>query len=79
MKDDLKDLLKLLKELNLEPARAQELLGSHMNPDLGFARVDAGRGNRSPMPEVILAEGKRTEEVVEESYSRLSVFPSLIP
>jgi len=62
--DRLKELLEGLKELGLEPSDAEALLRSHMTPDLGFARVDAGRGNRASLPEVILAEGKRVNEVV---------------
>jgi len=58
-------LLELLGNDGISPEDALRMLNSHLTPDLGFARVDAGRGVTAVLPEVIFAEGKTPEEVLE--------------
>jgi NCAIR mutase (PurE)-related protein len=45
--------------------RGKALRGRRMIHVPGVARYDAGRGRRTGVPEVILAEGKRTEHLIE--------------
>ncbi|RKZ07565.1 nickel pincer cofactor biosynthesis protein LarB [Candidatus Fermentibacteria bacterium] len=58
-------LLAVLSKGDISPFDALKMLNSHLTPDLGFARVDTGRGVTAVLPEVILAEGKNTEEVLK--------------
>ncbi len=61
----IKALLAVLNQGDISPFDALKMLNSHLTPDLGFARVDTGRGVTAVLPEVILAEGKNTEEVLK--------------
>ncbi len=58
-------LLAVLTEGGIRPEDALKILNSHLTPDLGFARVDTGRGITAVLPEVILAQGKSSDEVVK--------------
>ncbi len=61
----IEDLLAVLGKGDISPFDALKMLNSHLTPDLGFARVDTGRGVTAVLPEVILAEGKSIEEVLK--------------
>jgi len=61
----IKALLAVLSKGDISPLDALKMLNSHLTPDLGFARVDTGRGVTAVLPEVILAEGKNTQEVLK--------------
>ncbi|MBD3277118.1 MAG: hypothetical protein GF388_02360, partial [Candidatus Aegiribacteria sp.] len=63
-KNETGQLLKILESMGMEPSRAVELLKRHHTPDLGYAKVDSGRGWSAALPEVVLAPGKTVEEVV---------------
>lgn len=58
-------LLALLTEDDISPEEALRLLNSHLTSNLGFARVDTGRGITAVLPEVILAQGKSPDEVLK--------------
>ncbi len=65
-------LLAVLGKSNISPFDALKLLNSHLTSDLGFARVDTGRGITAVLPEVILAQGKIPEEVLKITGSLFS-------
>ncbi|MCK4807329.1 MAG: nickel pincer cofactor biosynthesis protein LarB [Candidatus Aegiribacteria sp.] len=66
MKDiSIEALLAVLSKGDISAFDALRLLNSHLTPDLGFARVDTGRGITAVLPEVILAQGKSPEEVLK--------------
>ena len=58
-------LLAVLGNGDISPFDALRMLNSHLTPDLGFARVDTGRGITAVLPEVILAQGKSHDEVLK--------------
>ncbi|MEN8208199.1 MAG: nickel pincer cofactor biosynthesis protein LarB [Candidatus Fermentibacteria bacterium] len=58
-------LLAVLGKSDISPTDALKLLNSHLTSDLGFAKVDTGRGITAVLPEVILAQGKSYEEVLK--------------
>ena len=64
-KSSIEDLLAVLGKGDISPFDALKMLNSHLTSDLGFARVDTGRGITSVLPEVILAQGKSPEEVLK--------------
>lgn len=73
MKDKgIERLLAILRKEGIAPERALDLLNSGLTHHLGFARVDGGRGQRSALPEVVLASGKSPEEVAEVTAALLS-------
>lgn len=73
MKEEaLDELLRILRGSDLSPEEALEILNSHLNRNLGFARVDGGRGARSALPEIVMAQGKTIDEVVEVTGTLLS-------
>ncbi len=61
----IESLLAVLGKEDISPFDALGLLNSHLTSDLGFARVDTGRGITAVLPEVILAQGKNPEEVMK--------------
>jgi len=61
---DIETLLTALRNSNITSEDALRLLNSHLTSDLGFARVDSGRGITAVLPEVILAPGKSPEELL---------------
>jgi pyridinium-3,5-biscarboxylic acid mononucleotide synthase len=69
MNGDLEKLLENLENQGLKPDDALELLNSYLTHHLGFARVDGGRGSRSTLPEVVLAQGKSAGEVLRVTES----------
>lgn len=72
MKDQRSDrLMELISGAGISPEEALELLNSALTHNLGFARVDGGRGIRAVLPEVILAAGKSLEELLEVTGSLL--------
>jgi pyridinium-3,5-biscarboxylic acid mononucleotide synthase len=64
-KENIEQLLELLGKDGITPEEALKMLNSHLTPDLGYAKVDAGRGVTAVLPEVIFAEGKIPEEVLK--------------
>lgn len=64
-------LLDLIARAGLSPGEALEILNSRFTHNLGFARVDAGRGIRAVLPEIVLASGKSQEELLEVTGSLL--------
>ncbi len=60
---DIYELLELLKKAGISPEEALDILNSQFTSQLGFARVDTGRGVRAVLPEIVLASGKDFEEV----------------
>lgn len=60
----LRELLKAVRTGKLSPARALERLRYLPFEDLGFAKLDHHRSLRQGFPEVVLARGKRPEQVV---------------
>ncbi len=58
-------LLTALRNSDVTPDEALKLLNHHLTPDLGFARVDTGRGTIANLPEVILAQDKSADDVLE--------------
>lgn len=63
-KDLLRKLLDNLRHGKLDIDSAMEKLKHLPYEELGFAKVDHHRALRQGIPEVVLAEGKKTEEVV---------------
>jgi pyridinium-3,5-biscarboxylic acid mononucleotide synthase len=64
LRDDLKLLLDEVGRGNVAPDEALERIVDLPYLDLGFARVDTHRELRQGAPEVVLADGKTTEQVV---------------
>ena len=71
--NETEQLLKLLEGMGMDPGRAAEILGRYHTPDLGFAKVDSGRGWSATLPEVVMAPGKTVEEVVSITEKLLDV------
>lgn len=63
LRHELLFLLEAVERGEVDPAAALERLASLPYRDLGFARVDTHRELRQGGPEVILGEGKTTEEI----------------
>ena len=63
--NDLKKLLEDVREGRVDIADAEDRLKSMPFESLGFASVDTHRELRRGFPEVILCEGKLTDEVVQ--------------
>ncbi len=70
--EEFRHLLEILEREGIDPERAIRLLNSGMTHDLGFARVDGGRGGRATLPEIVFARGKSMEEILEVTESLLS-------
>jgi NCAIR mutase (PurE)-related protein len=64
LRDDIRDLLEGVRVGSTTPDDALEVLSELPFRDLGFARVDVHRELRQGAPEVVLAEGKTSEQVV---------------
>ncbi len=78
---ELRALLDEVATGRLDPERATERLGAESVLDLGFARLDTQRARRQSEPEVVLAEGKRTEElvaIVEALAARVTTEPLIV-
>ena len=63
-----KELLQILNQVGkgqLEPEQALEILQDPGYEDLGFARIDHDRAKRRGFPEVVLCQGKTTDQVVK--------------
>jgi NCAIR mutase (PurE)-related protein len=71
-RNSIEALLASLREGGITPEEALKLLNSHLTSDLGFARVDTGRGITAVLPEVILAQGKSSEEILKITENLLS-------
>jgi pyridinium-3,5-biscarboxylic acid mononucleotide synthase len=63
LRDDIRDLLEGVRAGSTTPDDALEVLSELPFRDLGFARVDVHRELRQGAPEVVLAEGKTSEQV----------------
>jgi NCAIR mutase (PurE)-related protein len=61
---EVREVIELLARGELSPQAAEERLARAPLLDLGFARLDARRGERQGVPEAVLAEGKAPEQVV---------------
>ncbi len=61
----LEDLLKKVRDGKVSPGEAARRLRDLSVEDLGFARLDHGRGLRCGFPEVVFCQGKRPEEAAE--------------
>ena len=61
--DQIFELLKNVKEGNLEPAQAAEQLKQLPFEDLGYAKIDHHREIRTGYPEVIFCPGKTIEQI----------------
>ena len=60
---DVRELVELLSRGELSQQAVEELLARAPLLDLGFARLDTGRGARQGVPEAVLAEGKSPQQV----------------
>ena len=76
--ENLRRLLEEVKTGKLEIETAVERLRDLPYEDLGFAMVDHHRQLRKGFPEVILCEGKTTEQIVEISQRILSKGSNLL-
>jgi len=75
-KKEMHELLELLGKADISPEDALDMLNSQLTSQLGFARVDAGRGTRAVLPEIILASGQDFEEVravTDNLFSRIGL------
>jgi pyridinium-3,5-biscarboxylic acid mononucleotide synthase len=63
-RSELREVVEQLARGELSPQAAEERLARAPLLDLGFARLDARRGERQGVPEAVLAEGKAPEQVV---------------
>src|SRR4051794_31665230 len=61
---ELRELVELVARGELSAREAEERLALAPLLDLGFARLDARRGERQGVPEAVLADGKTPEQVV---------------
>jgi len=61
----IENILKKVESGEISAEKAMALIGHDTEKDLGFARVDLERKNRRGMPEVIFAEGKSAEQVIQ--------------
>jgi len=61
--DQIFELLKNVKDGNLEPAQAAEQLKQLPFEDLGYAKIDHHREIRTGYPEVIFCPGKTIEQI----------------
>ncbi|MFW6238955.1 MAG: nickel pincer cofactor biosynthesis protein LarB [Halanaerobiales bacterium] len=64
-RNKLKEILKQVREGVLDVDTAIEEIRDPGFEDIGFARLDHDRGRRRGFPEVVLCEGKTTEQVVK--------------
>jgi len=63
---ELLDLLELFRKNEIEPARLADLLSEEQGfTDLGHAKVDTSRTNRTGFPEVVYCRNKTSEELVQ--------------
>ncbi len=63
--NELKNILKKVKQGKLKVEQALEQINDPGYKDIGFAKIDHDRHQRRGFPEVVLCEGKTTEQVVE--------------
>ncbi|MFW6007401.1 MAG: nickel pincer cofactor biosynthesis protein LarB [Bacillota bacterium] len=63
--EDIKKLLEMVKEGDLEIDKALKEINDPGYEDIGIAKVDHSRKKRRGFPEVILCQGKTTEQVVK--------------
>ncbi len=63
MAASLEDVLNQVKEGSLDVKEAKTLLSSF--EDIGFAKVDHQREDRTGFPEVIFGEGKTVEQMID--------------
>lgn len=63
--NNIEALLAALSKGGITPEEALKLLNLHLTTDLGFAKVDTGRGVTAVLPEVILAQDKSSEEILK--------------
>ena len=78
---DAERLRKLLEEVQagaIPVSEAVERLKDFPYQDLGFANLDNHRALRQGFPEVILCQGKTSDQITEISRAALDVHPSLL-
>lgn len=62
---EIKYLIDVLRAAGIEPGEAVSALRVAGLDDLGFSVVDSARGERQPLPEIVLGQGKTAEQVVD--------------
>ncbi len=63
--DNIKDILRKVSEKSLSPDKAYEKINKFDFEDLGFAKVDHNRNERTGFPEVIFCENKTPVQVAK--------------
>src|SRR5689334_15348820 len=64
MREEIEKLVEAVRRGEIDTQAAMDRLARLPFRDLGFARVDLHRELRQGAPEVVLAEGKTTDEIV---------------
>jgi pyridinium-3,5-biscarboxylic acid mononucleotide synthase len=77
-RDELLNLLQRLKDGALTPDEAIRQVERDSYQELGFAKVDHQRARRLGFPEVVFAEGKADEQLLEICRAHLAVHPRLL-
>lgn len=72
------DLLRRLKAGDLTPDQAIGLVERESYQELGFAKVDHQRARRMGFPEVVFAQGKADEQLLEICRAHLAVHARLL-
>lgn len=62
--EKIKELLQLVSEQKLSPEDAVETIHNDGFTDLGFAKIDTERGQRTGMPEIVYGEGKTADQII---------------
>ncbi|WP_314579266.1 nickel pincer cofactor biosynthesis protein LarB [Enterococcus gilvus] len=62
--EKVKELLQLVSEQKLSPEDAAETIHNDGFTDLGFAKIDTERGQRTGMPEIVYGEGKTATQII---------------
>ena len=77
-RDRLHTILQRLQEGGLTPEEGLTLIERETFQDIGFAKLDHQRARRKGFPEVVFAQGKRGEQLVEICRAHLEVHPRLL-
>lgn len=62
--EKIKELLQLVSEQKLSPEDAAETIHNDGFTDLGFAKIDTERGQRTGMPEIVYGKGKTADQII---------------
>ena len=63
----IKTIIKKLKNNEISPEEAEKLLLNNLSESIGSATIDHARSVFKEFPEVIFAEGKNIEDIIEIS------------